>query len=41
MTTPAEYECAECGDTYTSIKAALLCEDADIAADIQARRNKG
>ena len=33
------YECAECGDTYPSMRAALMCEDADIEADKEARRS--
>ena len=35
--TPA-YECASCGDIYNSPRAALMCEDADIAADQEERR---
>jgi len=28
-----EYQCAECGDDYTSIRAALVCEAADVEDD--------
>ncbi len=38
-TAPAQYACEGCGDTYPSIRAAILCEDEDLAADRAARRN--
>lgn len=33
-----EFDCAECGDTYLSPRAALLCEDRDLEEGRLARR---
>lgn len=35
---PTSFGCEICGDTYTSIRAAFLCEDRDLEEEKQARR---
>lgn len=32
------FDCEICGDTYSSMRAAFLCEDRDIAEEKDARR---
>lgn len=36
--TSPQHVCEGCGDAYPSIRAAMLCEDEDVAADRAARR---